>query len=74
MSPSGAELLRRIKSQIDEVDPAEVKELLAGGRDDRRRARQRRVRDRAPAGRQERAARPPRVAHRGRRPRPHRGA
>ena len=31
MSPSGAELLRRIKSQIDEVDPSEVKELIDEG-------------------------------------------
>src|SRR5208282_1724082 len=28
---SGAELLRRVKSQIDEVDPSEVKELLQEG-------------------------------------------
>ena len=32
MSPSGAELLRQIKSQIDEVDPSEVHELLDSGR------------------------------------------
>jgi sulfur-carrier protein adenylyltransferase/sulfurtransferase len=32
MSPSGAELLRQIKSQIDEVDPSEVHELLGSGR------------------------------------------
>src|SRR5208282_3554123 len=31
MNTSGAELLRRIKSQIDEVDPSEVKELLQEG-------------------------------------------
>ena len=31
MSPSGAELLRRIKSQIDEVDPSEVNELIDEG-------------------------------------------
>jgi molybdopterin/thiamine biosynthesis adenylyltransferase/rhodanese-related sulfurtransferase len=31
MSPSGAELLRRIKSQIDEVDPSEVNELIGEG-------------------------------------------
>jgi sulfur-carrier protein adenylyltransferase/sulfurtransferase len=31
MSPSGAELLRQVKSQIDEVDPAEVNELLEEG-------------------------------------------
>jgi molybdopterin/thiamine biosynthesis adenylyltransferase/rhodanese-related sulfurtransferase len=31
MSTSGAELLRRIKAQIQEVDPAEVKELIGEG-------------------------------------------
>jgi rhodanese-related sulfurtransferase len=31
MSPSGAELLRQVKSQIAEVDPAEVKELIDEG-------------------------------------------
>jgi molybdopterin/thiamine biosynthesis adenylyltransferase/rhodanese-related sulfurtransferase len=31
MSPSGAEVLRDIKSRIDEVDPAEVREQLANG-------------------------------------------
>jgi len=31
MSPSGAELLRQIKSRIDEVDPAVVREQLANG-------------------------------------------
>src|SRR6478609_7346965 len=31
MSPSGAELLRQVKSEIDEVDPSEVKELLQEG-------------------------------------------
>src|ERR1700693_2829349 len=31
MSPSAAELLRRVKSQIDEVDPSEVKELIGEG-------------------------------------------
>ncbi|HEX5224462.1 MAG TPA: rhodanese-like domain-containing protein [Solirubrobacteraceae bacterium] len=31
MSPSGAELLRQIKNEIEEVDPAEVKELLDEG-------------------------------------------
>src|SRR5207248_5692490 len=29
--PSGAELLRQVKSRIDEVDPAEVKELIGEG-------------------------------------------
>jgi molybdopterin/thiamine biosynthesis adenylyltransferase/rhodanese-related sulfurtransferase len=31
MSPSGAELLRQVKSQIVEVDPSEVKELIDEG-------------------------------------------
>jgi molybdopterin/thiamine biosynthesis adenylyltransferase/rhodanese-related sulfurtransferase len=31
MSPSGAELLRKVKSQIEEVDPSEVKELIDEG-------------------------------------------
>jgi sulfur-carrier protein adenylyltransferase/sulfurtransferase len=31
MSPSGAELLRQIKSRIDEVDPAVVREQLSNG-------------------------------------------
>jgi molybdopterin/thiamine biosynthesis adenylyltransferase/rhodanese-related sulfurtransferase len=31
MSPSGGELLRQVKSEIDEVDPAEVLELLDEG-------------------------------------------
>src|SRR6476660_5153554 len=31
MSPSGAELLRQVKSQIDEVDPSEVHELMHEG-------------------------------------------
>jgi sulfur-carrier protein adenylyltransferase/sulfurtransferase len=31
MSPSGAELLRRVKSEIEEVDPVEVHELLDEG-------------------------------------------
>jgi molybdopterin/thiamine biosynthesis adenylyltransferase/rhodanese-related sulfurtransferase len=31
MSPSGPELLRQVKSQIEEVDPSEVKELLDEG-------------------------------------------
>jgi molybdopterin/thiamine biosynthesis adenylyltransferase/rhodanese-related sulfurtransferase len=31
MSPSSAELLRQVKSEIDEVDPSEVKELLQEG-------------------------------------------
>ena len=31
MSPSGAELLRQVKSQIDEVDPSDVHELLGHG-------------------------------------------
>ena len=28
MSPSSAELLRQVKSQIEEIDPAEVHELI----------------------------------------------
>src|SRR5918996_4513370 len=31
MSPSGAEVIRQIKSRIDEVDPAEVSEHLGNG-------------------------------------------
>jgi molybdopterin/thiamine biosynthesis adenylyltransferase/rhodanese-related sulfurtransferase len=31
MSPSGAEVLRQIKSQIDEVDPSEAREQLSNG-------------------------------------------
>jgi len=31
MSPSGAEVLRQIKSRIDEVDPGEVREQLSNG-------------------------------------------
>jgi molybdopterin/thiamine biosynthesis adenylyltransferase len=31
MSPSGAELLRQVKSQIDEIDPSEVRELIGEG-------------------------------------------
>jgi sulfur-carrier protein adenylyltransferase/sulfurtransferase len=31
MSPSGAEIIRKIKSQIDEVDPSEVKPHLGNG-------------------------------------------
>ena len=31
MSPSGAELLKKVKSQIDEVDPSEVRELIGEG-------------------------------------------
>src|SRR5579884_3103943 len=31
MSPSGADVLRQIKSQIDEVDPSEAREQLANG-------------------------------------------
>jgi sulfur-carrier protein adenylyltransferase/sulfurtransferase len=31
MSPSGAEILRQIKSRIDEVDPAEVREQASNG-------------------------------------------
>ena len=31
MSPSGAEFIRQVKSQIDEVDPSEVSEHLGDG-------------------------------------------
>jgi sulfur-carrier protein adenylyltransferase/sulfurtransferase len=31
MSPSGAEILRQIKSRIDEVDPSEARQLLTNG-------------------------------------------
>jgi len=31
MSPSGAEVLREIKSRIDEVDPAVVREQMTNG-------------------------------------------
>ena len=31
MSVSGTELLRRVKSRIDEIDPSEVKELIGEG-------------------------------------------
>jgi sulfur-carrier protein adenylyltransferase/sulfurtransferase len=31
MSPSGAELLKQVKSRIDEVDPSEVRELIGEG-------------------------------------------
>src|ERR1700760_4022410 len=31
MSPSGAEVLRQIKSRIDEVDPAQVRDQLLDG-------------------------------------------
>ena len=72
MSPSGAEVIRQIKSQIDEVDPSEVHGRANGngspGPD--RRARERRVGRRAHPRRQARPARLPRVAHRGRGARP----
>src|ERR687885_730751 len=35
MGPSGAEVIRQIKSQIDEVDPSEVKAAAASGNGDR---------------------------------------
>ena len=31
MSPSGAEVLRQIKSRIDEVDPSEVRKQVSNG-------------------------------------------
>ena len=39
MSPSGAEVIRQIKQQVQEVDPAEVSEHLGNGIDPHRRAR-----------------------------------
>ena len=68
MSVSGSELLRRIKEQIDEVDPSEVRELL-GRRASRSStcARAEECRAGPHPRRQARAARLPRVAHRGRR-------
>src|SRR5436305_6230625 len=35
MSPTGAELIRQIKSQIDEVDPSEVNTAVRNGNGDR---------------------------------------
>ena len=66
MSPTGAEVIRNIKSQVDEVDPAEVSEHLGNGVTRHRRPRERGVGRRPPAGRPPRPARLPRVAHRGR--------
>ena len=73
MSPSGAELLRQVKSQIEEVDPAVVAEHLGNGVVARRRARDRGVRRRAHL-RAPSTCRAvlPRDAHRGRRARPRR--
>ena len=73
MSPSGAEYIRQIKTQVEEVDPAQVSEHLGNGIVLRRRAREHRVGRGPHPRRQARAARVPRVADRGRcrrRPRP----
>ena len=67
MSPSGAELLRQVKSQIDEVDPSEVNELIDEGVAIVDVRGQRRVRHRPSPRRQARSPRPPRAAHRERR-------
>ena len=70
MSPSGAELLRQVKSQIDEVDPSEVNELIDEGVTivDVRGSEE--FATGHISRRQEHSARPSRVAHRGRRARP----
>ena len=57
MSPSGAEVLRQIKSRIDEVDPAAVREQVSNGAVRRRRARARGVGGRPHPRRQARPAR-----------------
>ena len=51
MSPSGAELLRQVKSRIEEVDPSEVDRLLDEGVAIVDVREQRGVRRRAPSGR-----------------------
>ena len=68
MSPSGAEVLREIKSRIDEVDPGVVREQITNGAvwSTFARATSRR---RLHPGRQARASLEPRVANRGRGPR-----
>ena len=67
MSPSGAEFIRQVKSEITEVDPTR----RPGAARQRRRLIDVReteeCRDRPPPRRQARPARLPRVAHRGRR-------
>ena len=69
MSPSGAEFIRQIKSQIDEVDPAQVAPSTSGNGD--RSLVDVRESDECDAGHIPGAkhvpARLPRVAHRGRR-------
>ena len=67
---SGAELIRKAKEQITEVDPREVHDLIRQRRNGtvrRRRARAARVRGVPPPGRRARAPRTPGVAHRERR-------
>ncbi len=74
MSPSGAEVIRQIKSQVEEVDPSEVKAEVATSNGDGPVLVD--VRESARVGRgphprrQARPARLSRVAHRGRRRRP----
>ena len=71
MSPSGAELLRQVKSQIDEVDPSEVNELIDEGVAIVDVRESRRVRRPATCPGAKHVPRElPGVAHRGRRPRP----
>ena len=68
MSPSGAELLRQVKSQIEEVDPAVVSRALgATAWSSSTCARPRSSRSRHIPGARARPALLPRVAHRGRR-------
>ena len=70
MSPSGAEVLREIKSRIDEVDPAVARRAAEQRRGPGRRARDGRVRRRAHPGREARPQELSGVAHRGRGARP----
>ena len=75
MSPSSAELLRQVKSQIDEIDPSDVN---GAGRSEGAALIDVRETDEFGTGHlpgaKPRAARLPRVAHRGHRPRPRRRA
>ena len=69
MSPSGAEVIRQIRSSVEEVDPSDVKATLSQRQRHRPagRPRERGVGRRSPPGRQARPARVPGVARRGRR-------
>ena len=71
MSPSGAEFIKQVKAQIDEVDPSDVSEVAGG---DGVVIVDVRESDEWDAGHlpgaKHVAARIPRVAHRGRRARP----